>query len=109
MLKLITILEGNLELYIADGSDQFGDKTPPAVYLNRNWVLRETDPVGKIVERVRAEGHEQSELTYGLEPSSLNNNGGESAPQQPPLPFTINSTTGIISLNETLKGRVSFQ
>lgn len=80
------------------------DNTPPTVYLNRNWVLRESDPVGYVVERVRAEDNEQDELTYGLEPSSLNYN--RDAAPQPPLPFAINNATGIIYLNETLKGRV---
>ncbi|XP_016843934.1 tyrosine kinase receptor Cad96Ca isoform X2 [Nasonia vitripennis] len=82
---------------------QLSDNTPPTVYLNRNWVLKETDPVGYVVERVRAEDNDQGELIYGLEPSTLNYNGN--AEPQRPLPFAINSTTGVIYLNETLKGR----
>ena len=58
--------------------------------------------MGYVVERVRAEDNEQDELSYGLEASGLN---GQPAPQTP-LPFAIDNTTGIISLNETLKGRV---
>ncbi|XP_014225960.1 tyrosine kinase receptor Cad96Ca [Trichogramma pretiosum] len=85
------------------------DNTPPTVYLNRNWVLSEDDPVGKIVERVRAEDNEQDELSYGLEPSQMNYQGLLEQPHNrnndKPLPFDINNTTGIITLNQTLKGR----
>lgn len=77
---------------------------PPIVYVNRNWVLHESDPIGKVVERVRAEG-EQDELIFGLEPSTLNYHNTAAKPQ-PPLPFTIDNATGIIHLNDTLKGRV---
>ncbi|CAB0031199.1 unnamed protein product [Trichogramma brassicae] len=88
------------------------DNTPPTVYLNRNWVLSEDDPVGKIVERVRAEDSEQDELSYGLEPSQMNYQGLLDQPHNhnnnnKPLPFDINNTTGIITLNQTLKGRIA--
>uniref|UniRef100_A0ABD2XGA0 receptor protein-tyrosine kinase n=1 Tax=Trichogramma kaykai TaxID=54128 RepID=A0ABD2XGA0_9HYME len=87
------------------------DNTPPTVYLNRNWVLSEDDPVGKIVERVRAEDNEQDELSYGLEPSQMNYQGLLDQPHNrnnnKPLPFDINNTTGIITLNQTLKGRIA--
>ncbi|XP_011312688.1 tyrosine kinase receptor Cad96Ca [Fopius arisanus] len=82
---------------------QFSENTPPIMYLNRNWVLDDNEPVGSIVERVRAEDNEQGELTYGLEQVSHNYNG-DIGPQAP-LPFSINNDTGTIFINETLKGR----
>ncbi|XP_015113457.1 tyrosine kinase receptor Cad96Ca [Diachasma alloeum] len=82
---------------------QFSENTPPIMYLDRNWVLDDTEPVGSIVERVRAEDNEQGELTYGLEQVNHNYNG-DSGPQAP-LPFSINNETGTIFINETLKGR----
>lgn len=39
------------------------------MYLQRNWVIRESEPVGYIVGRVQAEDNEQNELTFGLEAS----------------------------------------
>jgi len=79
------------------------DNTPPIMWLDRNWRLPETEPVGNVITRVRAEDNEQDKLTYGLEP---HDNYGSDKPQ-PPLPFFINNTTGVVFLNETLKGRVS--
>ena len=71
--------------------------------LDRNWVLPDSEPVGSIVTRVRAEDNEQDDLTYGLEPHSYN---FDDSPQ-PPLPFYINNRTGTVFLNESLQGRVS--
>lgn len=75
------------------------------MWLERNWVLPDSEPVGSIVTRVRAEDNEQDELTYGLEPLGHSYNGDDSP--QPPLPFYIDNSTGTVFLNETLKGRVS--
>lgn len=74
------------------------------MWLDRNWRLSESEPVGNIITRVRAEDNEQDKLTYGLEPHDHYNGNNK---LQLPLPFFINSTTGIVYLNETLKGRVS--
>lgn len=73
------------------------------MWLDRNWRLPDTEPVGNVITRVRAEDNEQDKLTYGLEP---HDDYGSDKPQ-PPLPFFINNTTGVVFLNETLKGRVS--
>jgi hypothetical protein len=85
---------------------QLSENTPPTIYLKRNWILHETDPVGFVVERVYAEDNEQDELLYGLESISFNYN--RVATTVSPLPFAINNATGIIYLNETLEGRVRF-
>ncbi|XP_067216077.1 tyrosine kinase receptor Cad96Ca [Linepithema humile] len=85
---------------------QFSDNTPPIMWLDRNWVLPDTEPVGSIVTRVRAEDNEQDTLSYGLEPGQPlgHNYNGDDSPQ-PPLPFFIDNSTGTVVLNETLKGR----
>ncbi|XP_031831632.1 tyrosine kinase receptor Cad96Ca [Nomia melanderi] len=82
---------------------QFSDNTPPVMSIDRNLVLRDTEPVGSVVTRARAEDNEQDQLTYGLESIGHNYNGDDSP--QPPLPFSIDNSTGIIYVNETLKGR----
>lgn len=84
---------------------QFSDNTPPVMWIDRNLVLLDTEPVGSVVTRARAEDNEQDQLTYGLEPLGHNYNGNDSP--QPPLPFFIDNSTGIIYVNETLKGKVS--
>lgn len=84
---------------------QFSDNTPPVMWIDQNLVLLDTEPVGSVVTRARAEDNEQDQLTYGLEPLEHNYNGNDS-PQQP-LPFFIDNSTGIIYVNETLKGKVS--
>lgn len=81
---------------------QFSENTPPTIHLNRNWILRETEPVGYIVERVQVEGSDRNKLEYGLE---VKNSAGSTA-LHIPLPFTIDNSTGVIALNETLEGRV---
>ncbi|KYN28896.1 Tyrosine kinase receptor Cad96Ca, partial [Trachymyrmex cornetzi] len=84
---------------------QLSDNTPPIIGLDyRNWKLSETEPIGNVITRVHAKDNEQDNLTYGLE--RLEDYNGDNRPQSP-LPFFINNRTGIIFLNETLKGRVS--
>ncbi|KAG7198915.1 hypothetical protein KM043_015732 [Ampulex compressa] len=82
---------------------QFSDNTPPVMWLDRNWILPDSEPVGSVVTRVRAEDNQHDELTFGLEPLGHNYNGDDSP--QPPLPFRIDNKTGIVFLNDTLKGR----
>ncbi|XP_018343928.1 PREDICTED: tyrosine kinase receptor Cad96Ca isoform X2 [Trachymyrmex septentrionalis] len=82
---------------------QLSDNTPPIIGLDyRNWKLSETEPVGNVITRVHAKDNEQDDLIYGLE--RLEDYNGDNKPQSP-LPFFINNRTGIIFLNETLKGR----
>ncbi|KYN06731.1 Tyrosine kinase receptor Cad96Ca [Cyphomyrmex costatus] len=71
------------------------------MWLDRNWRLSETEPVGNVITRVRAEDNEQDKLTYGLEPHDYNGDNK----LQSPLPFFIDNRTGTVFLNETLKGR----
>ncbi|XP_012525889.1 tyrosine kinase receptor Cad96Ca isoform X2 [Monomorium pharaonis] len=94
------VVAATLCFWICAGS-QLSDNTPPIMWLDRNWRLPETEPVGNVITRVRAEDNEQDKLTYGLEPHD-HYNGNK---LQPPLPFFIDNRTGIVFLNETLKGR----
>lgn len=93
-----------ISLLLCVPGSQYSDNTPPILTLDRNWKLPETEPVGNVVIRVHAHDNEQDTLTYGLEPKHDYN--GDDSPQTP-LPFFIDNNTGIVYLNETLKGRVS--
>ncbi|KOX68855.1 Tyrosine kinase receptor Cad96Ca, partial [Melipona quadrifasciata] len=86
---------------------QFSDNTPPVMWIDRNLVLLDTEPVGSVVTRARAKDNEQDQLTYGLEPLGHNYNGNDSP--QPPLPFFIDNRTGIIYVNETLKDKANLR
>jgi hypothetical protein len=54
---------------------------------------------------VKAEDPEKDHLEYGLEAKGYNGGG---SPQRP-LPFAINSTTGVVKINESLINRVSYR
>jgi serine/threonine protein kinase len=77
------------------------NNTPPIIYLDRNWVVQDTDPVGEVITRVKAEDPEKDHLEYGLEAKDY---GGAGSTDRP-LPFTINSTTGVVKINESLINR----
>ncbi|XP_078041064.1 tyrosine kinase receptor Cad96Ca [Augochlora pura] len=102
MFARSTILVAALCLWTTAGG-QFSDNTPPVMSIDRNLVLRDTEPVGSVVTRARAEDNEQDQLTYGLESIGHSYNGDDTP--QTPLPFFIDNSTGIIYVNETLKDR----
>ncbi|KAJ4446265.1 hypothetical protein ANN_12959 [Periplaneta americana] len=81
---------------------QLSDNTPPVMYLDRNWVVQDTDPVGEVIARVKAEDPDREPLTYGLELKGFNGPGDS---KDKPLPFVINTTTGVVKINESLVGR----
>lgn len=72
------------------------------MWLDRNWKIPETEPVGTVITRVHGSDAENNVLQYGLEPSQ--DYGSEEKPSS--LPFRIDNTTGVVYLNESLKGRV---
>lgn len=98
----LPVVAATLCFWMSAGS-QLSENTPPTMWLDRNWVLPDNEPVGSIVTRVRADDNEEDTLTYGLEPNGGSYDGNNSP--QPPLPFSIDNTTGTVFLNETLKGR----
>ena len=60
---------------------QIAENTPPFMYLERNWQIRDTEPVGSRIAQVHGSDAEGGNLTYGLEPiqffgfNKLLNNG----------------------------------
>ncbi|XP_057328877.1 tyrosine kinase receptor Cad96Ca [Microplitis mediator] len=90
-------------------SGQLTDNTPPVMRLDRNWILLDSEPIGSIVTRVHAKDNEQDKLIYGLESLDHNYNNGDltltTTGSLSPLPFSIDNKTGVIYINETLKGR----
>jgi hypothetical protein len=102
MLFMVELL---LTSHFFAGWGQLTDNnTPPVIYLDRNWVVQDTDPVGEVIARVKAEDPEKDRLEYGLEAKGYNGAGSSDRP----LPFTINSTTGVVKINESLINRVSY-
>ncbi|XP_054738114.1 tyrosine kinase receptor Cad96Ca isoform X1 [Anastrepha obliqua] len=78
--------------------------TPPILYVpERNWRIPETEQVGQIITRIRAEDPENDELVFGLEPHNLFNYDDHSDKEN--LPFRIDPVRGIVYLNESLTGR----
>lgn len=71
----------------------------------RNWRIPETEPVGQIITRIRAEDPENDDLVFGLEPHFLSHFDNDNDTEN--LPFRIDSVRGIVYLNESLVGRVS--
>ncbi|KPJ06006.1 Tyrosine kinase receptor Cad96Ca [Papilio machaon] len=60
------------------------------MHVDRNWFVTSRDPVGTVVTRVQPESAGGARVRYGLETSG------------PPAPFTIDSETGIVTVNDTL-------
>jgi fibroblast growth factor receptor 1 len=85
--------------------------TPPIMLVDRNWRISETEPVGSVITRVRADDAEKDELTFDLEPKSYNNlyygDSSNTNSSEKSLPFRIDPKTGVVRLNESLIGRVS--
>jgi hypothetical protein len=86
-----------LVLVICQGSEN----TPPVLMLDRTWSIPSNEVVGSIVTRVRAIDAENDPLIFGLEPKEGPLWSGE------PVPFTINNSTGVVYLNESLKDKVT--
>lgn len=73
--------------------------------MDREWVLSENEPIGTIVTRVKAQDQEEDILTFGLElPGQYENSFGNISQ----VPFVIDSRTGIVKVNDSLMGKVSF-
>lgn len=83
---------------------QLSDNTPPTMWLDRNWQIPDTEPIGSKIIQVHGSDSEGGPLVYGLEP--LQYYGSNKAAEK--LPFIIDETTGTVYLNESLKGRVKY-
>ncbi|KAI8121892.1 Tyrosine kinase receptor Cad96Ca [Lucilia cuprina] len=70
--------------------------SPPILIVpDRNWRISETEPVGQIISRIRADDSENDELIFGLEPAYKGTVN----------PFRIDPIGGVVYLNESLIGR----
>ncbi|KAF5299462.1 hypothetical protein FQR65_LT01042 [Abscondita terminalis] len=67
--------------------------------FNRNWIIPDTEAVGNVITRIKANDNEDDFLSYGIEPVTFENNNSKR------LPFRIDNETGVVYLNESLKGR----
>lgn len=85
------------------GVAQLSDNTPPVMHIDRDWLISDGEPVGSVVTRVRAEDAEGDPLTFGLEPLLLYPHPQGEPP--PPLPFTIDESSGVVHTNASLKDR----
>ncbi|XP_055905286.1 tyrosine kinase receptor Cad96Ca [Eupeodes corollae] len=82
--------------------------TPPVMYVDRNWRISETEEVGSVIARVRADDAEHDLLQFDLEPNFHDNYANPSQPGttvSDGLPFRIDPHTGVVYLNESLAGR----
>ncbi|KAK7873902.1 hypothetical protein R5R35_005754 [Gryllus longicercus] len=81
---------------IQTGADGIiSDNSPPVLRLDRAWTVQASEGVGSVVTRVQAEDAEGDPLAFGLEHD-------EDDPHKNPLPFTIDSRTGHVSVNDSL-------
>ncbi|EDW13718.1 tyrosine kinase receptor Cad96Ca [Drosophila mojavensis] len=80
---------------------------PPILYVReRNWRISESEEVGQIIDRVRAEDADGDDLVFGIEPRFLPLIGSsQQTNTQGKLPFRIDRNTGVVYLNESLSGR----
>ncbi|XP_026817639.1 tyrosine kinase receptor Cad96Ca [Rhopalosiphum maidis] len=81
-----------------------GDLTgsPPTIWVDRNWVVDSTAPVGTVVARVRvSDVGNETVLVYGLEHSTGFNIVQEN---EDPLPFTIDEN-GRVTTNTSLTNK----
>lgn len=78
------------------------DSAPPTVWVERNWKIPESEAVGNKIAQAHGSAGEGVSLIYSLEPLNPSENLTEK------LPFSIDPYTGVVFLNESLKGRVSF-
>ncbi|XP_018322259.1 tyrosine kinase receptor Cad96Ca [Agrilus planipennis] len=102
MHQFLVYLVAVFAIVIIKGKCQASENTPPTLWLDRNWRIPETEPVGSVIVRAHGGDNENDNLEYGLEPLNMNYNGGKDIDH---LPFRIDNKTGVIYLNESLKGR----
>lgn len=77
--------------------------TPPTILVDREWIVRDTEEVGTVVARVKAEDGERDVLRFGLElPGAYESSFGTKIDR---VPFSINPETGIVKVNASLSGK----
>ena len=84
------------------GRAQLSDNTPPVMWLlDRDWRVPSTERPGEVVTRVKARDNEDDQLTFGLAPPD---NFGHFPG---PAPFTVDPTSGVVTVNDSLTSLVS--
>uniref|UniRef100_A0A8D9A9C4 receptor protein-tyrosine kinase n=2 Tax=Cacopsylla melanoneura TaxID=428564 RepID=A0A8D9A9C4_9HEMI len=91
-----------ITLFSPGHCQQLSENTPPILWLDRNWVVSELEPVGSIVARVNARDDQDDPLEFGLEPHAGFGSVGVSNRS---LSFRIDNETGTVYTNESLVGR----
>ncbi|BES94252.1 Tyrosine kinase receptor [Nesidiocoris tenuis] len=75
--------------------------SPPILHVERKWIIPDTEPIDSVVTKARGDDLEGDQLEFGLEQvQTYNLNIGHSGP----LPFTIDSRTGVVRTNQSLTG-----
>ncbi|XP_053679875.1 tyrosine kinase receptor Cad96Ca [Anopheles nili] len=69
--------------------------TPPVIVVDRHWQIPENTTVGTLITRVKAQDNENDKLEFGLDAL---------VPGQQ-QPFEIDPNTGLVYLNQSVKGR----
>nr|CAD7429188.1 unnamed protein product [Timema monikensis] len=78
------------------------DNAPPILKVpERTWELTDTELVDSIVTRVKADDDEDDPLVFGLEMKPAL----PGFPENLPLPLRIDNITGVVYINDSLKGR----
>lgn len=96
------MVDNSTRVFISTGlcSDLTG--SPPTVWVDRNWVVDSTAPIGTVVARVRVSDDGNEKIQYELEHSPGFNIIQEN---EEPLPFTIDDN-GKVTTNTSLTNKV---
>ncbi|XP_060645798.1 tyrosine kinase receptor Cad96Ca [Drosophila nasuta] len=104
ILFTFVVVTATIDLLFAHQVAAQEQNGPPILYVReRNWRISEEEQVDQVIERVRAEDADGDDLVFGIEPRFLNPTGSNQ--QNPKIPFRIDPDTGVVYLNESLKGR----
>ncbi|XP_017079928.2 tyrosine kinase receptor Cad96Ca [Drosophila eugracilis] len=107
LLLTIFVVAATVVSLLSEGVTAHDQNAPPILYVReRNWRISETEKVGQIIDRVRAEDPDGDDLIFGIEPRFSLPPGGGNGPSPPDkIPFIIDRETGVVTLNESLAGR----
>ncbi|XP_036673256.3 tyrosine kinase receptor Cad96Ca isoform X1 [Drosophila suzukii] len=107
LLLTLFVVTATAVSLISQEAEAHDQNAPPILYVReRNWRISETEKVGQIIDRVRAEDPDGDDLIFGIEPRFSLPPGGGNGPSPPEkIPFQIDRETGVVTLNESLAGR----
>ncbi|XP_043946889.1 tyrosine kinase receptor Cad96Ca isoform X2 [Drosophila biarmipes] len=107
LLLTLFVVTATVVSLLSQEAEAHDQNAPPILYVReRNWRISETEKVGQIIDRVRAEDPDGDDLIFGIEPRFSLPPGGGNGPIPPEkIPFKIDRETGVVTLNESLAGR----